>query len=330
MQKSLFLLLASCLFAGNVLAETLTPTPRKDYLFFPRTHVLEEGTGTWCGFCPRGIETIERLRPIFGEKLIPIAVHQAPNAYSYEPMEVMDYRFLTFSGFPEGHINRKVSVGMSFNTTKAALEELDRKSPNRDGKTPYFVEAELKKVDALDYELLTRTTLGFNTTQAQLQLQYVLLEDSVGPYPQSNYFSGNPGDGTAPSWVKKSGRAMTIYHDVARMVYPTPNHGGDEGRLPTTFRRGEPVIQNFHLFLPRTVVDVRKTRLAVLLLDVETGEILNAAEVKFASVTALPHRPTPTSSAAHTAVYDLSGKVVPQPRAGQIIVCDGIKRIYQK
>lgn len=329
MQKSLLLAVVACVFSGTVMAETLTPTPRKDYLFFPRTHVLEEGTGTWCGFCPRGIETIERLRPIFGERLIPIAVHQAPNAYSYEPMEVRDYRFLAFQGFPGGYLNRKVSIGMSFGSTKAALEELDRKSPHHDGKTPYLVEAELKKVDALDYELTTRTTLGFNTTQAQLRLQYVLVEDSVGPYSQRNYFSGNNIDGTAPSWVKKPDPAPTVYNDVARMVYPTASNGGDEGRLPTTFRRGEAVTQNFHLFLPGTVANVRKTRVAVLLLDAETGEILNAASAVFPLVSGIAPHPAAAASTNAGVMYDLSGKIVTQPTAGQVIIAQGKKRIYR-
>ena len=79
---------------------------------YPRTQVIEEGTGTWCGFCPRGIATTERLQNESKTQknavpFIVIAVHQGQGDYFIEPMEVSDYRFLRFSGFPGGIINRK-------------------------------------------------------------------------------------------------------------------------------------------------------------------------------------------------------------------------------
>ena len=75
---------------------------------YPRTQVIEEGTGTWCGYCPLGMEILENLyKEVKGIPYIIIAVHQAQNAFSREPMEVYDYRFLTFQAFPEVWINRK-------------------------------------------------------------------------------------------------------------------------------------------------------------------------------------------------------------------------------
>ena len=79
---------------------------------YPRTQVIEEGTGTWCGFCPFGMEILENLyKDVKDAPYIIIAVHQAQNAFSREPMEVFDYRFLTFQGFPEVWINRKKRTG---------------------------------------------------------------------------------------------------------------------------------------------------------------------------------------------------------------------------
>lgn len=37
--------------------------------------MIEDFTGTWCQWCPGGIQSIEDLIGIHGDKIIPIAVH---------------------------------------------------------------------------------------------------------------------------------------------------------------------------------------------------------------------------------------------------------------
>lgn len=291
---------------------------------YPRTQVIEEGTGTWCGFCPRGIVTIERLQNESKTQknavpFIVIAVHQGQGDYFIEPMEVSDYRFLRFSGFPEGIINRKKKVDMSLQNTRDAL----RQQPQE---TPFNIKTKITKTDTFDYDITLTTTLGFDNHNTTLRMQYVLIEDHVGSYLQRNYFSG---DSNHP-WGNKSGSVSTFYNDVARAIYPVGSDAERVGVLPTEMRRGVPVSQTFHIFLPGSVQNASRLRIVGLLLDTQTGEILNADQQKFPTVIGTStgiHAPlapnaanasdAPNANAPH---YDLSGRPISPAQPGLHIV----------
>ena len=291
---------------------------------FPRTQVIEEGTGTWCGYCPRGIVTIERLQNESKTQknavpFIVIAVHQGQGDYFIEPMEVSDYRFLRFSGFPGGIINRKKKVDMSLQNTRDAL----RQQPQE---TPFNIKTKITKTDTFDYDITLTTTLGFDNQNTMLRMQYVLLEDHVGPYLQRNYFSG---DSNHP-WGNKSGSVSTFYNDVARVIYPVGSDAERVGVLPTEMRRGVPVSQTFHYFLPGSVQNASRLRIVGLLIDTQTGEILNADQQKFPTVVGTStgiHAPlapnaanasdAPNANAPH---YDLSGRPISPAQPGLHIV----------
>ena len=297
---------------------------------YPRTQVIEEGTGTWCGFCPRGIVTIERLQNESKTQknavpFIVIAVHQGQGDYFIEPMEVSDYRFLRFSGFPEGIINRKKKVDMNLQNTRDAL----RQQPQ---KTPFNIKTKITKTDTFDYDITLTTTLGFDNHNTTLRMQYVLIEDHVGPYLQRNYFSG---DSNHP-WGNKSGSVSTFYNDVARAIYPVGESAEREGVLPTEMRRGVPVSQTFHIFLPSRGQNASRLRIVGLLLDTQTGEILNADQQKFPTVIGTStgiHAPLAPNAAnasdAHfdnAPHYDLSGRPISPSQPGLHIV-NGKKRL---
>ena len=291
---------------------------------YPRTQVIEEGTGTWCGFCPRGIVTIERLQNESKTQknavpFIVIAVHQGQGDYFIEPMEVSDYRFLRFSGFPGGIINRKKKVDMSLQNTRDAL----RQQPQE---TPFNIKTKITKTDTFDYDITLTTTLGFDNHNTTLRMQYVLIEDHVGPYLQRNYFSG---DSNHP-WGNKSGSVSTFYNDVARAIYPVGSDAERVGVLPTEMRRGVPVSQTFHYFLPGSVQNASRLRIVGLLLDTQTGEILNADQQKFPTVIGTstgiyaPLAPNAANASdAHSANaphYDLSGRPISPAQPGLHIV----------
>lgn len=289
----------------------------KDYVLYPRVQVIEEGTGTWCGFCPRGIVTIERLhKELKNVPFVVIAVHRS-QGYTIEPMAVEDYRFLGFEGLPAGWVNRKKKVDMSFYNTRNVLQQQPKK-------TPYKVETKVTKTDTFDYDITLTSTLGFDNTKTNLRIQYVLVEDKVGPYNQTNYFSNRPElEGADNPWVKKPYQVSTLYDDVARWIYPVGERAQREGILPTTMQRGVPVSQTFHLFLPGSVMKPENLRVVGLLIDTQTNEILNADAQKLPTVvgtsTAVaPLAPSaPSDDAPH---YDLSGRRISPSQPGLHIV----------
>lgn len=244
----IFSLLFAAIVSGTAAAQSsaaATATPPeatvethaypKDYVLYPRVQVIEEGTGTWCGVCPFGMEALERLRKdVKSVPFVVIAVHQAQSAYSSEPMQVQDYRFLTFQGFPQVWLNRKQRLDMFNNEMSAALYQLPKK-------TPFKVETKVTKTDTFDYDITLTTTLGFDNHNTTLRMQYVLVEDHVGPYMQANYGQTYGKYFPNSAWLNKPNPAQTYYNDVARAIYPVGERAQREGVLPTEMRRGVPV-----------------------------------------------------------------------------------------
>ena len=291
---------------------------------YPRTQVIEEGTGTWCGFCPFGMEILENLyKDVKDVPYIIIAVHQAQNAFSSELMEVFDYRFLRFQGYPEVWINRKKRTGFFNHEIPTFLREQNQK-------TPYKIATKVTKTDTFDYDITLTTTLGFDNHNTTLRMQYVLVEDHVGPYLQANYAQKYGQYFPHSAWLNKPNPAQTFYNDVARAIYPVGSDAERVGVLPTEMRRGVPVSQTFHYFLPGSVQNASRLRIVGLLIDTQTGEILNADQQKFPTVIGTStgiHSPLAPNAAnasdahfANAPHYDLSGRPISPSQPGFHIV----------
>ncbi|MDE5796132.1 MAG: hypothetical protein K2H75_03405, partial [Muribaculaceae bacterium] len=97
----------------NGVADSYTPNNITSATFtiqseqFARRVVCEEYTGTWCGWCPRGMVGLELMKEEYPDRFIPIAVHGG------DPMEITDeavsYKpFIdSCTGAPSSSINRQ-------------------------------------------------------------------------------------------------------------------------------------------------------------------------------------------------------------------------------
>ena len=77
--------------ADNSLADAAASTTVKCYRELP-THraVLEEYTGTWCGWCPRGFVALEEMNRLHPDDFIGISYHSHNNgSTTREPMEIL-------------------------------------------------------------------------------------------------------------------------------------------------------------------------------------------------------------------------------------------------
>lgn len=82
-----------------------------------RTSVVEEFTGTWCGWCPRGAVGLDMLKSQLGNKVITLAGHFGNGADQPDPMECADYsnkayavgtQILGVDGFPGAMYDRVI------------------------------------------------------------------------------------------------------------------------------------------------------------------------------------------------------------------------------
>ena len=108
MKKSkLFVSLAAGLTAFTVIAGSTTPVHRP---------LIEEYTGTWCGWCVRGIVGMELLSQTFGDDFIGVAYH---NDDAMQVLEESAYPN-SFWGYPAAFVERYYDIdplyGYGYNT----------------------------------------------------------------------------------------------------------------------------------------------------------------------------------------------------------------------
>lgn len=238
--------------------------------YFPRKIVMEEATGTWCGWCVYGIETIERLKKEYPDNFIAIGLH------SEDAMDNIEgYREITdkFTSYPSCLVNRTQMLSPSYPDIKPLIEEM-----KDNGMARITISASYANAEKTSIKVLSESEFGFNEQEgADYRVAYVVLEDHVGPYIQTNYFSGNvpsPDSEWMEEWMKKDAKVKIEYFDVARGIYGGTN--GIKGSVPETIQEGTTYKHEYSINLPRNVQNKENISIVALLIDNKIGEILNA------------------------------------------------------
>jgi hypothetical protein len=250
----------------------------------PKKVVVEEGTGTWCGWCPRGFVTME----VIGEnypQAIPIAIH------NYDPMLVPDYDTpfsLSIAGYPSGHVDRKElgidpnspSTGYGFINAIGNLET--RMVPVQVATTTYFDEGSRTLQ-------ITGTAHSSIPTQAnRLRFSAIITENHVtgahsavqlSNYDQVNYYAANANGpmGGFESLPNPVPAAQMIYNFVARAILG--GYFGAEGSISPVLEANDDFTFQFTYVVPAGY-NIDNMNAIVMVLDDETGEILNGDIVK--------------------------------------------------
>ena len=298
-----------------------------DLAFLPqRRVVLEEMTGVGCPNCPQGIVSIEKMQQAFGDSFIPISLH----VYTGDPYEsgMTPYaQFLGLNAAPSARINRTGGIyfpmysdGTDFTYTRPE-ESLwyDVVSKELDRLALCDVNVKATVDDNKEVTCTTSVRYALRTDNQQLSLLLVVLEDGLTNY-QSNAFGlitspalGEWGANGSLSGVENNGYVYPVTHnDVARAVIGT-TIGGTIGLFPSSFTPDSTYTTTQHLPLPTTLVTPSNARVVTLILDSQSGEVLNAAQCP------LLHEDNETSVSApespitnhQSPVFTLQGTVLP-------------------
>ncbi len=296
-----------------------------------RKVVIEEGTGTWCPNCVRGLGAIDRIRDTYPGKMIAIGVHQndsmqihymkgadlADPGHDYKAQLVKPH-----GGYPHAYFNRNESLGTSVGWIPDMINkfEITRSLPsvaNVVGKVYYSSEAR----DSIRIEAETEYAFDSKTPY---RIACVLLENGVGPHYQTNNVSGANID--CNGWETRPQVVHWLFNDVLRYV---DEYGGVEGSVPATQVAGEKYPYTTTLPLHR-LNSHKDFAVAILLINTATGQIENAAEVHCS-----PALPVWTGSGSVIGVladedavveyYDLQGRRVANPSTGVYIKRQGNK-----
>ena len=248
--------------ANNVYESSLNVTDRT----FVRRMVVEEGTGTWCGYCPRGTVALKEMYEKYPDSFIGIAVHcRDEMSESTYTQIISDY----FTGYPTCIVNRDPSTVGDISSN---VLEMMYKTYNSG-----FAIADVTVNGYLDNgQIEAEASAEFMDDQknADYRIAFVVLEDGVTGYQQANYYSGS----STPmgGWENLPTLASVDFNHVARGIY---DYKGIEGSLPAQISASEKYTFAKTIDLP-TVQKTTDLHLVALLIDGKTGLIVNAAKAK--------------------------------------------------
>lgn len=231
--------------------------------------VSEEGTGTWCQWCPRGAVSMERFENEYGSLGLwaGIAVHNS------DPMDIGDYDAqLAFAGYPSSKVDRGTAVDPSDmypffeQRVQIAPKALIEVGANWNAST-----RQLQVSGEFDFQ---------QAVTQNYRVAIVLTEDSVtgttSQYNQANAYAGG-GQGPMggyellPNPVPAS---MMVYDHVARDI--KPSFSGFTGAFPPPVAAGAVLSAHYTFTLPASW-DADKIHIVVMLIA-PNGTIDNAGK----------------------------------------------------
>lgn len=286
----------------------------------PKKPVFEEGTGTWCGWCTRGIVAFQKLETDFPNDQISIAVHNG------DPMVLAAYNSAAgISSFPGMNIDREIK-GTDISPSTISTHVTTRRvlpTPVQLSGT-YTISGSALTVNA-------NAKFFSNFSAANYRLAAIVLEDDVHGtatnYAQKNYYAGGAygamgGFESMPSTIP----AADMYYDhVGRALLG--GYAGQVGSVPASITDQQTVSYTFTYTIPAAYV-ADKLHVVLLLVDQTDGTIVNAeymtkstlatTDVSLAKSTVVYPNPAKNdvfirfekNGKYNVAIYDMSGREV--------------------
>lgn len=303
---------------------------------FPYKLVAEEVTGTWCGFCIRGIVNMKNMKEQHPDSFIGIAIHSTnsswPDAMAAGVEDYLNYIYTScaITGYPHCVYSRNPLYSIDPGYLPDYYTTLMENQTNNCGvQLSASYDAESNKISAT-----TDVYFAEAVEKADYKLAYVLVENNVHRtnadlgipegkatgYEQSNYYAGGSygemgGYENLPATVPAD---QMWYQDVARGIWPSCK--GESGIIPTTIESGAHFTHDYAFDLPDNVLEKENTELIVLLLD-KNGIIANADKVAISgTATAISDLHADQPAATDAPAYNLAGMRVGNDYKGIVIV----------
>ncbi|MBR4885795.1 MAG: hypothetical protein IKU16_00710 [Muribaculaceae bacterium] len=288
------------------------------YAFVPYRKVLiEEKTGTWCGYCPAGTYNIDNMvaDEEMKEYVVPVAVHSKS---TMDPMVIDEYDkamsqlfgdsapLFVFNRRDVRQINASFDLQFDKNNTGSmayAVRQLhEEPTPVEVKVTGEYV---IEGTDTIAIKARAAFRSAVPVKKEKYVLSFILVENNVWMpidagswWAQSNYYSFQSGqtsiEGDLGGWTLcKSAQDGVRYNDVARGIYDLY---GIQGSLPTQMDMNTEYTYEYTIDIPDTEVTNANGKimrpaikreyceLICFVVDVETGEVMNCDKYPMSDV----------------------------------------------
>lgn len=183
--------------------------------------LIEEYTGTWCGWCVRGIVGMELLRETYGDDFIGVAYHNG------DAMEIMNSNKFpnNIFGYPSAFIDRTSEVDPLYgfsNTTTGAIVSAMEQFAAIEAIAGIDVKARWTSAErtAISVDVTSYFTIDDESGKYAIEVMLVAddLYGSGTGWTQSNYYSGYSSYSNDPylgDWVRKPSSVSNVhFNDV--------------------------------------------------------------------------------------------------------------------
>lgn len=293
-----------------------------------RNVVVEEYTGTGCGYCPRGLVGMEKMRQTYGDRFVGIGLHQYNNSDAMY-IATNAYAKLSFSGAPSCMLDRKGEIDPYYGENYDILEDFAAEMAIpalAKVSVSGTVDEGLTKVDA-------KAEVEAIFDNSQYTLEFVVIGDGLtgtgSAWNQANYYyqasasqvpedmrifanGGTYGQSSVAGWV---------FNDVALCS----SYVGGSNKAPSlgTLSAGEKKTAEYSLTLPTKAAlknALQSDKLYVIALVVDKDKtIVNAAKKKI-EIADPSGIEAVTATAEGVKHYSIDGRKLSAPQRGINIV----------
>lgn len=284
--------------------------------------LVEEFTGMWCGYCPRGIVGMQKLREIYNDDVAIVEIHVG------DALDCKDYEdiYKDVPGYPSANVDRSYinvdpfygllymfGIGEIVETCSSVIP--------------------VAQVDAyanIDGDVLvakSEVEFFYSGDASNFGVAYILTEDGMEDekWAQSNYYTEATEvlgeDPLFEFWVNNEAMVYGLsYNEVAIAAKGITT--GVEGALPAKVTDGDKYFNTveFNLNNYPYIQDRTKLNLIVALLDNATGNVVNANFVPISVDTSVAGVDADGENVKETARYTADGRRISVPRKGVNIV----------
>lgn len=279
--------------------------------------MLEEFTGTWCGWCTRGYYALETLNDLYGDAVVLAAYHDS------DPMQVTDVFPVAAGGFPSASLNRNGvedpyygNANDGFGMRFEVAESMETAVPG-----DISVQATWANDEKTEIKIISTATFFEDKVNAGYKVGYLLINNGLSgegtAWVQSNYFPSY-----ASSYAGTELEVLTtwpakvpglIFNDV---VVDTNGMMGVENSIPSDVAFNEPYSSEFSYDIASNSVIQDKDKLYVAAFIINPdGTIFNAIKVKVDDADAVKSI-NGNLNEVSAEYYNLSGIRVAKPQDG--------------
>lgn len=289
--------------------------------------LMEEFTGTGCGWCPRGMQGMKNAAEKFGDQFVGIAIHQYSGS---DPMYTINYANLKFGGAPSCKLNRATGdldpyMGSGEDICDDIAEFL-KWIPD----AALTVKAEWGAAD--DGKLTATATVEAQAAKTY-QLAFAVIADNVkgenDNWIQSNYYSSAYSSQTGMTYASIPDDLKFLWNEypykpvfndvlVASSYVRTLNKCANvdvpaEGTVERSYEITMPVTNT--KLLP--ALDKDQLYIVGIIIDPTTKTVVNAAKAKIPTwVTGINGVKANGENAVEVARYTMDGRQVSAPVKG--------------